>query len=456
MVVREAPVMSRRRCLASGAGALVWLANRSTAWPAAVEKRPRVAVLFTVLRFRSHAHHILEALLGPYLFRGAIVEPRCQVVSLYADQFPEDDWSRKVSQQYQIPLYSSIEQALTCGQKTLAVDSVICIGEQGDYPINELGQQLYPRKEFFDHAVAVMRRSQRYVPLFNDKHLSYRWDWAEEMYATARREGFPLLAGSSVPLAERLPALDLPRGVPLQAAVAIHGGGMESYGFHGLELLQSFVESRPGGERGVAQVELLTGPALLRAAEQGRWSRTLAQAALDAADNANFRRRPPHISPAASLSQVDHGILVTYRDGLRAAVLKVGNYANRWNFACQLAGEAQPRATALYSGPWGNRCLFRALTHAIEQMCVDRREPYPAERTLLTTGILEAAMRSHASGKTIETPHLQIAYQPSDWRSLRETGKSWQMLTAETIEPHITASNPARCTKSPWAEMTWR
>jgi hypothetical protein len=52
-----------------------------------------------------------------------------------------------------------------------------------------------------------MRESGRYIPLFNDKHLSYSWDHALEMYNTAKDNGFGLMAGSSVVLAHRLPHL---------------------------------------------------------------------------------------------------------------------------------------------------------------------------------------------------------------------------------------------------------
>jgi hypothetical protein len=40
---------------------------------------------------------------------------------------------------------------------------------------------------------------------------------------------------------------------------------------------------------------------------------------------------------------------------------------------------------------------------------------YPIERTLLTTGMLHAAMRSLAERRPIETPHLDIRYEPTDW-----------------------------------------
>jgi hypothetical protein len=49
----------------------------------------------------------------------------------------------------------------------LAVDGVLLIGEHGEYPTNDLGQRMYPRKEFWDQIVATMRRSQRFVPVFS-------------------------------------------------------------------------------------------------------------------------------------------------------------------------------------------------------------------------------------------------------------------------------------------------
>src|SRR6185437_15633828 len=176
---------------------------------------------------------------------------------------------------------------------------VLLIGEHGDYPTNELGQHMYPRKQFFDQAMAVMRRSNRYVPLFNDKHFSYRWDWAKEMVDTAREHHMPLMAGSSVPLAERLPPLDLPKDAQIQSALAVHGGGMEVYGFHGLEVLQSFVEARRGGETGIRQVELLSGDTLQKAADEGRWSRELFQAAMNAERNMGIKRRTEILAPRA-------------------------------------------------------------------------------------------------------------------------------------------------------------
>ncbi len=446
MISRETSRREFLRTMAVGSGAAALGALPGIGVGAAASRRPRVAVIFTVLRFRSHAFNILENFLGPYYFNGELTDPSVDVVSLYADQFPHDDMARAVSGKFRIPLFGSIGDALRVGGRDLNVDAVLSIGEHGDYPYNERGQHLYPRKRFFDEAFAVMRESGRFVPFFNDKHWSYRWDWAREMFDTAREHAMPLLAGSSVPLAERRPPLELPDGCEIEEAVSIHGGGLESYDFHGLEVLQSLVEQRRGGETGIAQIELLTGDAFQAAKRDGRWSQELVDAAMQAeqAMNAKRQQRPttgvfaarPTAKQASDRPRPprpsgDYAISVTYRDGLKATVLKLGSSADRWNFACRVKGETLPRATAFFNSPWGNRGLFKALSHSIQHLFVTGREPWPAERTLLTTGAVEAVMRSfEQNGKAIETPHLEIAYQPTNVKPFREFGQTWSILTA--------------------------
>src|SRR5262249_61154007 len=59
---------------------------------------------------------------------------------------------------------------------------------------------------------------------------------------------------------------------------------------------------------------------------------------------------------------------------------------------------------------------FATVQKAMESRGKAGPPPYPVERTLLTTGILDAIMTSrHAGGKRIETPHLDVKYQPTDW-----------------------------------------
>jgi hypothetical protein len=447
---RHPAAIARRDFLkgaACGAAALVapaglTIAQERTSAPPVV-RRPRVAAVFTEFRFRSHAYNILENFFAPYLFRGKLVDPGCDVVSFYADQFPAGDMARDVSQRFGIPLFQTIGEALTLGGNGLAVDAVLSIGEHGDYPVNERGQRMYPRKRFFDEIAAVVKQAGRGIPIFNDKHLSYRWDWGLEMYERARELKMPFLAGSSVPLAQRVPDVELTAGAEVEEAVAIHGGGIESYDFHGLELLESFVERRLGGETGISRVELLTGDALKEAGRDGRWSPDLVRAAMLAEAQAGFRRQPRpdagrvrNRNLAAQETNAAHALLLTYKDGLKAAVLKLGSTPDRWNFACRLRGQQAPVATALYNGPWGNRCLFKALAHAIQHLFLTGRSPYPVERTLLVTGVLDAEMQSHqAGGKPVETPHLEFAFDRMDASAFRETGASWNIITPATPQP---------------------
>jgi hypothetical protein len=428
---------------------------------AADSRRLKVAAVFTEFTYRSHAHVILENFLQPYYFNGQVTDPGCDVVSFYADQLPPGrDMARDVAKVYKIPLFSTIAEALCLGGKDLAVNAVLSIGEHGSYPTNAKGQREFPRKRFFDEITAVMRRAGRVVPVFTDKHLSYRWDWAKAMYDTARELKVPFMAGSSVPLAQRVPPLEIPNGAKITDAIATHGGILDSYDFHAYEVLQSMVEGRAGGETGVASVQYLATAALRRAAEAGQWSPDLLQAAWDlqkshpspgfAGEGPGGRGSsnppspptplPPSRERGENLDQFwkadPWGLLVQYRDGLRGLVLRVSGDGTRWNFACRVAGEPKPLATSFYVGPWRNRCLFKALAHAIQAHFREGKSPYPVERTLLTTGLTEAGVESHANGdRPYETPHLDFKYAPTDFRAMREMGASWKVVTEATPEP---------------------
>ena len=212
-----------------------------------MQKRKKLAAVVTVYRKYSHAQHIVDRLLDGYGWDGVYHAPPSDLVSLYVDQVGADDLSRERAARHpQMRIYPTIHEALTQGGSTLAVDGVVLVGEHGNYPKNEKGQTKYPRHEFFEQIVEVFRANKRAVPVFNDKHLSWNWDWAHEMYQTARDFPFPLLAGSSLPVTWRLPSIEMPLGASIKEAVCVCYGGVDSYDFHGLETIQCMVERRKG------------------------------------------------------------------------------------------------------------------------------------------------------------------------------------------------------------------
>jgi hypothetical protein len=370
-----------------------------------------VACLITEYRKNSHADVIVGKIFDGYDQRGG-PGPALRVASMFVDQFPASDMSRALAEKHQVPICKTIEEALTLGGDGLAVDGVLLIGEHGQYPYNVKGQHCYPRPRFFEDAADVFRKCGRVVPLFNDKHLAYNWHNAAWMYETIRELKIPALAGSSLPLTFRRPTLTLPIDCQIEEALAIGYGGLESYGFHALETLQCMVERRRGGEAGVASVQALQGDAMFDALESGRWSRELLDALL-----AVVPHNAGKVEDNCRKSKTAAVYLIQYSDGFKAAVAMLNGHASRFGFAARLRGQPQPVATMFHLREPEPFPHFAYLLKAIEKLVHTGQPPYPVERTLLTTGVLDAVMTSLYLGhQRIETPHLaRIAYRASDY-----------------------------------------
>jgi hypothetical protein len=224
---------------------------------AAHSKRPRIAVLANIYKTHLHTQHIVDRILDGYGFGGVHHHPQMDIVSIFVEQRGEGDLVPERAQRHpDMKVYPTAAQALTLGTGTLAVDGVVYIGEQGDYPRNEKGQTEYPRYQFFKQIVDVFRASGRSVPVYVDKHLSWNWSWAKEMYDTSRQIGFPLMAGSSAPVRWRIPSIEMPLGARVREAMCVAFGGLDSYDIHALETIQCMVERHHGGETGVEDAGL--------------------------------------------------------------------------------------------------------------------------------------------------------------------------------------------------------
>jgi hypothetical protein len=394
--------------------------------------RPKLAAVVTTFFKYSHAQHIVDRFLDGYGWNGTHHYPPMDLVSLYVDQVGPRDLSRERARRHpQMKLCASIEEALTLGTGKLAVDGVVMVGEHGNYPRNEKGQTEYPRYQFFEEVVKVFRASGRTTPVFSDKHLSWNWDWAKQMYDTSREMKFPFMAGSSLPVTWRIPSVDMPMGARVSEALCVCYGGVDSYDFHGLETIQCMVERRRGGETGVEWLQAYRGEKFWEALREGVWPRALMDAALIRSHTLTPAREGfndifPTTADMRRLIRDPVAYRYQHTDGLKCTMLLMNGLVRDFNFAAFLNGSREPWSTQMYLPmPDGRTTLadfFSPLVHHAEQMFLTGRTPYPIERTLLTTGLTAAGVESLFRGQTrYDTPHLAIRYQPGKestfWRT---------------------------------------
>jgi len=411
-------MLTRRTFLAAAA------ATAAGAWTpiarAAESTRKKIAFLGTEVREHSHAQHFLDRLTLGYGWKGVWQPPRLDVASVFIDQFPEGDLARGRVERHHLKLYPTISEALTLGGDKLAVDGVVLIGEHGKYPQNEKGQYLYPRYEFFKEIVKVFEASGRAVPVFSDKHLSTTWARCKEMVDDSKRLGFPFLAGSSLPVTWRLPAVEMPHGTPLVESVCVGYGGVDSYDFHGLETAQCMSERRKGGEVGIRSVHALRGEPMWEflAAPDRKVTRRLMASALSRSHTLpvkeGYVEDPISVEWARKVLPDTLAYFIEHRDGFRTTLFLAS--IQDFNYAGLRGDTDQIISCQMYLPMPGHSAttadFFHPLVRHIETMILENRAPYPVERTLLTSGMTMAAVDSIFKGYTqVDTPEMQVVYQ---------------------------------------------
>lgn len=366
----------------------------------------KIAAIVTSYPPGSHASAIVTKFIRGFPTDEGLIPPRTKIVSIYIDQIHENDIGHQIAYMHDITVYESIRAALTLGTGNLQVDAVLIIGEHGDYPKNSLGQEMLPRKYFFEQVVGVMNESDRVVPVFSDKHLSYNWQDAAWIYETACEMGIPFWAGSAIPVSWRRPNYEHVLNEPLDDALVVGFHMLERYGFHAVEGLQCQVERRSGGETGVKSVRCLSGYQVWESAKRGLWSQELGNHAVS-----TLLDGPDSVYPG----QIDnpHVFLIEYRDGLRGSVLMLGDSGLISSFAYAGCHADKVNSFEYHLGDYDCTPVFGYLGLNIEEFFLTSRPPSPLERTYLTTGILEAAMLSNnRNGEIVETPYLNISYVP--------------------------------------------
>jgi hypothetical protein len=372
---------------------------------------PRVAGITTAFHHNSHADVILGRMLSTDTLDGKGRWPSTQLVSLFTDQVPESDISRRLARSRGVPVQPSVADALTLGTGKLAVDGVFVVAEHGQYPRSGTGQVQYPKRRLFQQILDVFDRTGRVVPVFNDKHLADNWTDAMWLYDEARKRKIPLMAGSSLPGLWRYPPADVRRGAKLAQIVVTSYGSLDAYGFHGMEVAQCLAERRAGGETGVKGVQAFTGPAVWKAGLEGVYDPALLDAALS-----RLKERPlPKGKRIEDLVPEPVLFVVDYNDGLRVCEFTLNNAVAEWSAAWLYADDRSVGSAVFWTQearPFGH---FNLLLMGIERMMQTGRPTWPVERTLLTSGILDAALRSKRDGgKYLETPWLDVSYT-SGW-----------------------------------------
>jgi hypothetical protein len=102
---------------------------------------------------------------------------------------------------------------------------------------------------------------------------------------------------------------------------------------------------------------------------------------------------------------------IEHRDGFRTTLFMLS--VRDFNYA-GLTKDGKILSCQMYlpMPTWGSSTadFFSPQIHHIERMVVSRVQPYPVERTLLTSGMTLAGVESFHRGAAVDTPEMEVRY----------------------------------------------
>ena len=158
--------------------------------------------------------------------------------------------------------------------------------------------------------------------------------------------------------------------------------------------MQALAEQRRGGETGVRAVRCLSGDAVWTALDQRLLDPELVRGR--AAPGAGLRegRGPRTARPCRSRKLM----IVEYEDGLRAFLLELNGAVGAWTAAWRYEEDRRIESTQFWTQEARPAAHFTLLLNGIESMMLTGKPAWPVERTLLTSGTLDALLQSHTRG----------------------------------------------------------
>jgi hypothetical protein len=371
-------------------------------------KPKRIAFIVDSWYPRSHADVIGKRFLEGYRVGGQVHSSPLTVASVYSDAPYAEDQTRVLATRYGFRVAASVAEALLEDPRNpsprLAVDGVF-ISTREDIPGSGQRQSPNRRLQVVREVLRILEQTSTRVPLFIDKMLAGEWSDSQAIVSEAARRGIPLMGGSVLPYVP----LDRPvRTGRVEVGVVIASTPYWAFAFHAAELLQGFMEQRGSRETGVSEIRE-AGPAYWSLPDRNRWGGRVFDALL-----ASARTRSGSMPSLPSDFGDGRILLIQYVDGARAVLALIPRAFDDSEFllgAQYSDGTISTGGLVLPGDPFDH---FGYLVQALVELYTTGHPPIPAERTLLTTGIVLVGLR--APSAPVSSPSLAISYPVSRTR----------------------------------------
>ena len=154
-------------------------------------------------------------------------------------------------------------------------------------------------------------------------------------------------------------------------------------------------------------MQCLEGEAVWKAGREGLYDRALLDAALG-----RLKERPlPVGKRIEELVPEPVLFIIDYRDGLRACLFTLNPAVAEWAAAWRCTKDRSVDSALFWTQEARPFAHFNFLLMGIERMMQTGKPTWPVERTLLTSGALDAALQSRRDGgRRLETPWLDVSY----------------------------------------------